>query len=301
MSISLYKIKKWYKMLAGKSISHVNQGVGTCYSKAEVAGYYNDLTEKVTKDNPDILVPKYYVDTGEEIYFSIGIFQYGLASYDLYLKTKEETYKNKIKACAEWAVNNQNDDGSWTTFLYENPEHPYSSMAQGEGISMLIRAYIITKDEKYINAAHRAKDFMLKPIPNGGTTDYIGKDVYLYECTHEPLILNGWIFSLWGLYDYCKFTNDEKTQEILKATLNSLKKKLPEFDIKYWSKYEDGKRICSPFYHKLHIAQLKVMYDLFGDEIYKEYAQKWEKYQNSFWKPKKAFLKKALQKVFEKT
>ena len=33
MGISLYKIKKWYKMMTGKSISHVNQGVGTCYSK----------------------------------------------------------------------------------------------------------------------------------------------------------------------------------------------------------------------------------------------------------------------------
>ena len=86
MSISIYKIKKWYKMMTGKSIYHVNQGVGTCYSKTEIAGYYNDLTEKVTKDDPNILVPKYHVDTGEEIYFSIGIFQYGLAAYDLFFE-----------------------------------------------------------------------------------------------------------------------------------------------------------------------------------------------------------------------
>lgn len=33
--------------MTGKSISHVNQGVETCYSKTEIAGYYNDLTEKV--------------------------------------------------------------------------------------------------------------------------------------------------------------------------------------------------------------------------------------------------------------
>jgi IS1 family transposase len=89
------------------------------------------------------------------------------------------------------------------------------------------------------------------------------------------------------------------TGKLLTATLNSLKKKLPEFDIRYWSKYEDGKRICSPFYHKLHIAQLTTMHDLFGDPIYKEYADKWEAYQNSFWNPKRAFIKKALQKIFE--
>ncbi len=299
MGISIYKIKKWYKMMTGKSISHVNQGVGTCYSKTEIAGYYNDLTEKVTKDDPNILVPKYHVDTGEELYFSIGIFQYGLAAYDLFLKTHDEIYKNKLIACADWAFENQQDNGSWITFAYESPEHPYSSMAQGEGISMLIRAHIETKDDKYLLAIHKAKDFMLKPISDGGTTNYFGGDVYLYECTHDPLILNGWIFSLWGLYDYSKYIEDSEVKKVLHATLISLKKKLPEFDIKYWSKYEDGKRISSPFYHKLHIAQLLVMYDLFGDHIYKEYAEKWEAYQKSFWKPKVAFVKKAIQKVFE--
>lgn len=299
MGVSLYKIKKWYKMLAGKSISHVNQGVGTCYSKTEVAGYYNDLTEKVTRDDPDILVPKYHVDTGEEIYFSIGIFQYGLAAYDLYLKSGEDTYKKKLLACADWAIENQQDDGGWVTFAYENPEHPYSSMAQGEGISMLIRAHIVTGDERYMSAVRKAKDFMLKPISDGGATDYKDDDVYLYECTHDPLILNGWIFSLWGLYDYSKYIEDDRVKGVLNSTLKSLKKKVPKFDIKYWSKYEDGKRICSPFYHKLHIAQLRAMYDLFGDEIYKEYADKWEKYQNRWLNRKRAFIKKAWQKVFE--
>lgn len=299
MSVSLYKIKKWYRMITGKSIFHVNQGVGTCYSKTAVAGYYNDLTEKVTRDDPGILVPKYHVDTGEEIYFSIGIFQYGLAAYDLYLTAHEDIYKDKLLACANWAVENQQDDGGWEAFAYENPEHPYSSMAQGEGISVLIRAHIVTKDERYICAAKKAKDFMLKPISEGGTVNYRDGGVYLYEYTHKPLILNGWIFSMWGLYDYCKYI-DDNVQKTLAATLHSLKKKLPEFDIGYWSKYEDGKRICSPFYHKLHIAQLRALYDLFGDEIYEEYADKWEVYQNSFWKRNRAFVVKTFQKVFER-
>lgn len=299
MGVSIYKVKKWYRMLAGKSISHVNQGVGTCYSKTNVAGYYNDLTEKVTRDNPDILVPKYHVDTGEEIYFSIGIFQYGLAAYDLYLKSGEDTYKKKLLACADWAVDNQQEDGGWVTFAYKNPKQPYSSMAQGEAISLLIRAHIVTHEEKYLLSANRAKDFMLKPIPDGGTTGYENGEVLLYESICNPVILNGWIFSLWGLYDYVKYTDDGSTKVVLAATLASLKRRLPDFDMKYWSRYEEGKRICSPFYHKLHIAQLTVMYDLFSDSIFKEYADKWERYQKSFWKPKRAFVKKALQKIAE--
>ena len=300
MGISLYKIKKWYKMLTRQSVSHVNQGVGTCFSKKEVAGYYNDLTEKVTKDNPDILVPMYRVDTGSEIYFSIGVFQYGLAAYDLFLKTREDACRNKVLACSEWALNNQQEDGSWITFEYKSKEHPYSSMAQGEGISLLIRAHILTGDSRYSDAAQKAKEFMLKPLCDGGTAEYTEDGgLLLYEATNNPVILNGWIFSLWGLYDYCKYFSDEEAKQMLEKTLVSLKKKLSDFDMKYWSKYEDGKRISSPFYHKLHIAQLEAMHELFGDGIYKDFAVKWDKYQKSFWKPKIAFIKKALQKVFE--
>lgn len=300
MGISLYKIKKWTKMLTGKSISHVNQGVGKIYSVNEIKGYYNDLTEKVTKrENLGDGVPMSSVDTGEVIYFPIEIFQYGLGAYDLYLLNDEQNMLKKVKAAADWAVSNQEDDGSWVTFTYENPEHPFSSMAQGEGISLLIRAYLGLNDEKYLVAARKALDFMLLPLEQGGTTKYEGENVYFYECTEDPLILNGWIFSLWGVMDYCKFYKDSNVQSILKRTLNSLKRKLPTFDIGYWSMYEDGMRICSPFYHKLHIAQLSVLYELTGVEIYKKYAVKFERYQSNGFNRRKAFVKKALQKVFK--
>lgn len=299
MGVSIYKIKKWYKMLTGQSISHVNQGAGACYSRDCVAGYYNDLTEKITKDEPSILVPKYYVDSGEEIFFSIGIFQYGLGAYDLYLQTGQQQYLDKLIACADWAVANQEPNGAWDTFSYQNPEHPYSSMAQGEGISLLLRALIATKDEKYFKAATLAKEYMLIPLEDGGTTGYDGEDVVLYEDTEDPVILNGWIFSLWGIYDYWKYTKDAATGDILDRTVRTLVRQLDDFDIKYWSKYDAGNRICSPFYHELHIAQLRVMHDLFGNREFLDTANKWETYQNSFWKSKKAFLCKAIQKIKE--
>lgn len=301
MGISLFKIKKWTNMLLGKSVYHVDQGVGLCYDAREVKGYYNNLTEKVTRFGAEgTQIPKTKVDTGEEIYFSIAVFQYGLGAHDLYLMNADNSMLERAIACADWAVENQQSDGSWITFAYKNPQQPYSAMAQGEGISLLIRAHIATGSERYLASAKKALEFMLKPVDQGGTTVYEGEDVLFLEATYVPLILNGWIFSLWGVYDYCKYTDDPNARQVLDKTLASLKKKLPRFDIRYWSNYQEGgKRICSPFYHRLHIAQLQAMYDLFGDEIYSQYAKKWEKYQNSFWKPKRAFLKKAMQKIFE--
>ena len=59
MSISLYKIKKWTNMLRGKSVHHVLQDEGKLYSKTEIRGYYNNLTEKVSRfGREDNSVPK---------------------------------------------------------------------------------------------------------------------------------------------------------------------------------------------------------------------------------------------------
>ena len=45
----MYQIKRWYLMLTGKSVWHVNQDIGKCFAKGEVRGYYNNMTEKVMK------------------------------------------------------------------------------------------------------------------------------------------------------------------------------------------------------------------------------------------------------------
>ena len=300
MSVNLQKIKKWTNMMLGKSSYHVNQDEGKLYSKTEVKGYYNNLTEKITKyGKPGELIPKTVVDTGDEIYFSIAIFQYGLAAYDLYLDNKSEEMKKIVIACADWAVENQDDEGRWVTFAYENTNMPYSAMAQGEAISLLIRANYLIETDRYTATIEKAFEYMLKPLEDGGPTKYEDEKVYFYECPADPLILNGWIFSIWGLWDYVKEYKNSNAGTILQRTLKTLEVTLPKYDIKYWSKYEDGRRIASPFYHALHIAQLNVMYELTGIEVFQEYAIKWNHYQESWINRSRAFAKKAFQKVFQ--
>ena len=303
MGVSLFKLKKWTNMLRGNSVYHVDQDEGKHYSKTEVKGFYNNFTDKVLlfgKDDDE--VPTTVVDTGETIYFSIAIFQYGLASYDLYLASdkKDKSMYDKVIACANWGVDNQQEDGSWVTFAYEKPAYPYSAMAQGEGVSLLIRAYNETGDEKYMVCFKKAMAFMLTSFEEGGPTLYNSDGVFLYECPKDPLILNGWIFSFWGLWDYClTVKEDKRAKNVLDSTLETMVKWLPKFDLSYWSMYEDGKRICSPFYHKLHVAQLNVMYDLTEREEFKYYANRWNKFQHNWLYRKIAFVKKAVQKILE--
>lgn len=301
MGLSVYNIKKWFKMLSGKSIMHVNQDLGKCFVIGEIRGYFNDLTEKVTKQPELIEKGELPVTTDEKagtVIFPIAIFQYGLGAYDLFLLTNEERYLTQFKKSVDWAVNNQKDFGAWDNFGFIYPKAPYSSMCQGEGASLLVRAYEQYNDVIYLKAAKKAIDFMLIPKKNGGTAEYISNDLILYEYTNKPYVLNGWIFSIFGIYDLS--IKDNSYKEILDQALDSLERNICLFDNGYWSMYDSGGKITSPFYHNLHIAQLEAIIMIHPSEKISLCNNKFKEYALKFWNRKKAFINKAIQKIFEK-
>ena len=303
MIFLMSQIKRWYLMLTGKSVWHVNQDIGKHFSKNELCGYYNNMKEKVTK-MPELLhsseLPKLNLEGGKFTVFPVAIFQYGLGCYDLYLETHEECYIKKYMQCVEWAIENQDKKGRWNNFSHYSPEYPYGSMAQGEGASLLLRAYKHTKDSSFIEASKKAIDFMLLPIEKGGTAKYVNNDIYLMEYTFKGMVLNGSIFSWWGLYDYVLTTKDTGIyKQAMDDTLKSLIKVLPNYKGLYWSIYSEDGLIASPFYHNLHIAQMQAMYQLTGEDIFNNYSRRWEHQQNNPFFKTIAFLKKSIQKIME--
>ena len=60
--------------------------------------------------------------------------------------------------------------------------------------------------------------------------------------------------------------------EVCEDSLATLKANLNVYDTGFWSLYEQsGTRlpmVASPFYHRLHIVQLRVMAKLTGDEFF---------------------------------
>lgn len=299
----MYQIKRWYLMLTGKSVWHVNQDIGKCFAKDEIRGYYNNMMEKVTK-MPELLnnteLPKLNLENGKFTYFPVAIFQYALGCYDLYLRTKEESYIRKFIQCVEWTLTHQDDGGRWNNFSHYCPKTPYGAMAQGEAASVLVRAYVYTKEQKYLDAAKKAIDFMLLPLNEGGTTKYEGEDAFLMEYTFKNVVMNGFIFSWWGLYDYVVATHDGgKYKQALDNTMKSLVKILPKFKCGYWSMYSLDRLIASPFYHNLHIAQMQAMYQLTGEQIFDDYAKRWTRQQKNPFCKGLAFLRKSIQKILE--
>ena len=55
--------------------------------------------------------------------------------------------------------------------------------------------------------------------------------------------------------------------------------------------------LASPFYHQLHIVQLQVMHFLTGEDLFLQYAERWESYRRSRSKRTRALCYKAVFKI----
>ena len=297
-------IIRWIRMLQGKSSFHVKQGQGKFYSKCEVRGYYNDMTNKVLSNQTLIDengIPYNILTSGEKIYFPGTIFQYALGLYDLYLENEDKKYLKHFLKLANWAMKEQDINGKWEcmSILHNSIHESQSAMCQSEGISVLVRAYVQTHNKNYLDKAKMAMDLMIKPSNFGGTCYYDGNNVIFqeYVSKYNQSVLNGWIFSLFGLYDYYLITKDSKIKILLDKSLKTLSSLLDKYDRKFWTNYDLVGTIASPSYHDIHIMQLSVLYDIFEDKNFLKYAKKWENYQKSKFNKIIAMFIKLYQKM----
>jgi heparosan-N-sulfate-glucuronate 5-epimerase len=227
----------------------------------------------------------------------IAIAQWGLGNYNLFCKTRNEERKRKFLSAADWlcAQLELNSHGSWVwnhhfDWEYRTPlKAPWcSALAQGQGISLLVRAYRETGTAPYLEAAEHAFASFLKSTEEGGVTftDARG-DPWFEEYVVSPPthILNGFIWATWGVHDYFLATGSGAARDLFARAVRTLSTNLDRYDLGFWSLYEESgtllPMIASPFYHRLHVVQLRVMYRLTGDEIFGRFADKWEAYARS--------------------
>jgi len=181
---------------------------------------------------------------------------------------------------------------------YRNPGPWQSAFAQGRGISILLRGYQITDDKKYAEMAEKALIPFTKPVSEGGVTSFTKWGPFYEEYTAEvpTLVINGMIFSLCGVYDFVRvFPENKLARKIYENGIQTLKNILPEYDLGYWSRYNLCKAEWYPEvdpatigYQRLHITQLKMLYRLTGEQLFKEYAERFKK-QDNLWNAVKMY------------
>ncbi len=112
--------------------------------------------------------------------------------------------------------------------------------------------------------ARRALTPMLTPLGQGGTGWHSSEGLILEEVPLKvpKTILNGWIFALYGLDDLAMVDDYQDARAALEATLGALLARLRTCDTYaagFWSFYDTSGTLASPFYHRLHIAQLQAL------------------------------------------
>lgn len=260
--------------------------------KRVAAGKDQKLISKF--DNDGIPINKTYIDVQDKeyVYFPISIGQMGLSIYHTFLESNSEQDKSRFLKFVEWFYNNAEDDEKlgirWMTDValpqYKNPGPWQSAFAQSRGISLLLRGYQLTNDIKYANYAEKSLIPFTFPVAEGGVTSFTDFGPFYEEYSAEvpTLVLNGMIFSLFGILDYARvFPENILTQKLLSEGIETLENILPEYDLSYWSRYNLCEASWYPKidpatigYQRLHIAQLLIMYRITQKSIFKTYADK---------------------------
>lgn len=284
--------------------------------RGELGEYYMLFKEKADYkgqyDASGIPQLDYHGDIGLQ-YNPIAIAQYALGNYNLWQRTADPERKKKFFRAADWLVSNlaENSHGIsvWNHYFdweyRETLQAPwYSALAQGQGISVLLRAHKESGDERYLDAARTAFVSFQHPTENGGVayTDECD-DLWFEEYIVSPPthILNGFIWALWGVYDYGLATSEGAGQQLFTRGVRTLLHNLERYDVGFWSLYEQsGTRlpmVASAFYHRLHIVQLRVMHRLTGERLFGEVADRWEGYGRSRFRRTRALVNKTAFKL----
>jgi hypothetical protein len=302
-SVSYYRRIFSAYLLGGKShltFWHETPAENPNAGAAELGEYYMLFTEKANYrggcDSTGIPLLDYHGRIGLQ-YNPIAIAQFGLGNYNLFRRTADPERRRKIFLTADWLCShlelNAHGLAVWNHLFdweyRDTLKAPwYSALAQGQGISVLVRAYKESGDARYLEAAQRALASFHRPLTEGGVafTDDRG-DLWFEEYIVSPPthILNGFIWASWGVYDYFLATGEAATRELFWRAVQTLLNNLDGYDLGFWSLYEQsGTRlpmVASAFYHQLHVVQLRVMHRLTGEAEFARVADRWENYARS--------------------
>jgi heparosan-N-sulfate-glucuronate 5-epimerase len=282
----------------------------------EIGEYYMDFSVKADyqghHDAGGVPMLNYRGAIGLQ-YNPIAIAQWGLGNYDIWRRAGKLSRRENLLTASYWLCKHleQNSKSVWVWQHHFDWEYRqrlkapwYSGLAQGQGISLLLRAYKETNEQRFAESAERAFTSFCRPVAEGGVafTDECG-DLWFEEYIVSPPthILNGFIWAIWGVYDYFLVTGDPAAGELFERSVNTLRRNLPHYDLGFWSLYERSgtwmPMVASPFYHRLHIVQLQVMHRLTGDEFFAEYAERWQAYFGNWAKRARAVCYKTAFKL----
>ena len=252
--------------------------------------YPLDLDFTLVKE-PIYYTPKDAAGLPVRLYKSVGvqynptrIAAYGLAHYNRYITAGGKHHRDTFLRVSDWFMT-KTDGLWWYDFDWGELRAPWlSCMAQGEGISVLVRAYFLTGDDTYLAQAVRAARPLATPIEEGGVKSFIdGKHPFLeeYPLDKPRHTLNGFLYALVGLLDLTAVDARYAVSTHLDAFVSTLETQWYRWDLDGWSAYDlhgaDGglRNPATVGYHRLHVTLTSYIAEKRSSESLRECARRW--------------------------
>jgi hypothetical protein len=251
-------------------------------STADSLFYKYELT-----DSQGILMRNYNDST---YYNPVQIAQRALYFVSTYNKTQDSIYLYWAQKYADKLVETSKFYQNSLIFPYDfdfllhgddnfTMEAPwYSGMAQGQVLSLFSKLYEITNEDEYWQRAQLTyNSFFIELDSDNIQKDWISVvDSSNYLWIEEyPLLpvnytLNGFLFSIIGLYDYYRIRPAKEVYGLLCAVLTTAKHNVHRFrSNKNVSYYCLSHKVQSLTYHEIHIDQIDYLFKITNDIKFK--------------------------------
>ena len=149
------------------------------------------------------------------------VASFGLANWNRYRQHGDAGCRAAFMKCAEWFMKFEEGRFVYRYDLLDMKAPWLSGIAQGQGISLLTRAYLLTNNAGFLAQVQKALVPLSTPLSEGGLVSRLPDGslfIEEYPQTHPTHILNGYfaaIFGNFGLASRSVITPDECIIEFL--------------------------------------------------------------------------------------
>ncbi|MDO5724334.1 MAG: D-glucuronyl C5-epimerase family protein [Flaviflexus sp.] len=269
---------------------------GKSYWDSTYVKPYDEVAERL--DDNGILVNMYQ---DQRVYHPVNYVWYLQNVINAYANTGDERYLKIAVDNTEYLLAGSFYDLSgarWFPYLFEHAPGgidmgvPWvSGMAQGMMLSLLTRMYEITDDKGYLDRA--AETLKIFDVPAYEQTFWFSNLIDCPETKGQCLVLeeypsrkpeqnahviNGHMYSMFGLYDYYRATGDEHAKELFNAAAETQRQLFDSYrrpgEPSWYAATEYGREVwkAPENYHEGVTVELRKLAEYTGDEEFTRQA-----------------------------